>query len=159
MDKRVIIVYRERDALFKENMIQAVKKAWEDRGYVTEKISVLENLPWEKYLPCFQNGNVLWLVTIDMAGFGWSTLLEGSAYNLLHIRQLHLLTQDRGQYDEFLRKEYAINLFFFTDNPETVKDWERKYPLLPHLGLMKSQKHLEDVVDEVIRYTETAGCS
>ena len=157
MDNKVIIIYRERDADIKENIISALNRIWEERGYETVCLSILEEQPWENYRPLLKEQEISYLVTLDMAGFGWSTLLEGSVYNLLPTKQLHLLTGDRGQYDMLLQKEYAINLFFFTDNPDTLRGWESRYPLLPHLELMPEQEKLADVVDKVIEYTKTAG--
>lgn len=157
MADKVIIIYREQDEGTKGSVIRALRQIWGDRGYETAALSVREELPWENYKSRLQAQENAYLVTVDMAGFGWTTLLEGSAYNLLPAKQLHLLTEDRGQYDMLLQKEYAINLFFFTDNSEILKDWERRYPLLPHLEFMAGPEALDDVVDKVIEYTRTAG--
>lgn len=157
MSNKVFIIYRERDANVKANIISALSRIWKERGYEVVSLSILEERPWEDYRPLLKEQEISYLVTLDMAGFGWSTLLEGSVYNLLSAKQLHLLTGDRGQYDMLLQKEYAINLFFFTDNPDTFLGWEIRYPLLPHLELMPGQEKLANVVDKVIEYTNTAG--
>lgn len=157
MANKIIIIHREKDTYSKENIIRILRRVWEDRGYETVPMPIREEKSWGTYLPRLREQDVSWLVTVDMAGFGWSTLLEGCAYNLLPAKQLHLLTEDRGQYDGFLQKEYAINLFFFTDNPDTIQDWESRYPLLPHLELISEPENLGNVVDKVIEYTKTAG--
>ena len=157
MNNKVIIIYREQDADVKANIISALSGIWEERGYEPVSLPILEERPWENYRPLLKEQDISYLVTLDMAGFGWSTLLEGSVYNLLSAKQLHLLTEDQGQYGMLLQKEYAINLFFFTDNPETFLGWESRYPLLPHLEFMSGQEKLANVVDKVIEYTKTAG--
>lgn len=157
MDHKVIIIYQEQDADSKANYISTLNRIWEERGYETVLLPICEEQSWDKYLPRLREQDISYLVTVDMAGFGWSTLLEGSVYNLLPAKQLHLLTGDRGQYDALLQREYAINLFFFTDNPETFRGWENRYSLLPHLELMSGLKELNNVVDKLIEYTKTAG--
>lgn len=157
MNSKVIIIYREQDEGSKANTINALNRIWKERGYETVSLPICEEQPWENYRSLLREEDASYLVTLDMAGFSWSTLLEGSVYNLLPAKQLHLLTGDRGQYEILLQKEYAINLFFFTDNPDTFLDWESRYPFLPHLELMSGQEKLANVVDKIIEYTKTAG--
>lgn len=136
--------------------IHEVSRAWERRRYQIVELPVKEERTSEDYLSVLREQDPDYLVTINMVGFHWTTLLEGSVYNLLHAKQLHLLSEDRGQYEAFLQKEYAINLFFFTDNRETVKNWEKRYPRLPHLEWMSGPEALDDVVEKVLNYTWTA---
>ena len=88
MEKKVVILYRESEADSKGKWIRAAQRVWEMRGYETERMPVREELPWEHYSTSLQKEDVAWLVTLDMAGFAWSTLLEGSVYNLLRARQI-----------------------------------------------------------------------
>ncbi len=151
MEKPVLILFREQDCDKKRRLIQALCEAWEKRGYQTEKIAVRERpAPGEDWFSAVRRQNPDYLATIDMVGFERTTLLEGSVYNLLHAKQLHLLTGDCGQYEELLQREYAINLFFFSDREETVRDWEKRYPGLPHLERMPEPGRVEEAVEKLL---------
>lgn len=153
----MLILYRKQISNEKRELVRTVCRAWEKRGYQTAELPIDEERASESYLSEVRKQNPEYLVTIDMVGFGWTTLLEGSVYNLLHAKQLHLLTGDCGQYDTFLRKEYAINLFFFSDSMETVKNREKEYPLLPHLEWMPGPEGVDDAVGKLLEHTKTAG--
>lgn len=163
MEKPVLILFREQDCNKKRRLIQALCGAWEKRGYQTETLSVPERVsvteiisvrerpaPGEDWFSAVCRKNPDYLATIDMVGFERTTLLEGSVYNLLHAKQLHLLTGDCGQYEELLQREYAINLFFFSDREETVRDWEKRYPGLPHLERMPEPGRVEEAVEKLL---------
>lgn len=151
MEKPVLILFREQDCDKKRRLIQALCEAWEKKGYQTEKISVRERpARGEDWFSAVRRQNPDYLATIDMVGFERTTLLEGSVYNLLHAKQLHLLTGDCGQYEELLQREYAINLFFFSDREETVRDWEKRYPGLPHLERMPEPGRVEETVEKLL---------
>lgn len=153
MKNKVVILYRESEAGSKEEWIREAQRIWEARDYETERMPIREELSWESYRPRLQERDVSWLVTVDMAGFAWSTLQEGCVYNLLRAKQIHLLTEDHGQYDEMLRKEYAIHLFFFTDNAKTASGSENLYPLVPQMEYLPGPGDLETAVDRTLAFT------
>lgn len=67
------------------------------------------------------------IVSLDMAGFQFKTLLENYYYNILPIRQLHLI-MDVEKWSEYSDKDFAINLFLYVPqimNEEIKEDEER----------------------------------
>lgn len=167
--KKTAILCKEEDKLFLGNIVQAVQEIWKDRGYESTVIPVSQEISPDNYMNMLVRLDADFLVTFGMAGFEWRALMEQVRYNTLFAKQIHILMGNLTHYDYYLRKEYGIQCFFFTDNEGLFEDWKRKYPLLPYFEkipplriaghLTKEEKlanreNLERVMDKVISFVE-----
>ena len=52
------------------------------------------------------------LVTYNLAGYEFSTLTDGIAYNLIDCRQIHFICKERISENIYLNRNLSINMFF-----------------------------------------------
>lgn len=146
--KRTVILYEEAyEAILREN-IEILAKLWKTMGYEVIELRVQEEESPDLYMNEMVRLKEDYLVTFAMAGFAWRALMGQVRFNTLPTMQIHILVGDLPHYDFFLKKEYGIQCFFFTDCPNIYTEWRKKYPLLPYLSRIPTLYMTEELTEE-----------
>ncbi|MFG6358651.1 MAG: hypothetical protein K1W26_17800 [Acetatifactor sp.] len=145
--KRTVILYEEvYGAILGEN-IAILIALWQDAGYEVIELAVKEEESPDLYMNELVRLKEDYLVTFAMAGFAWRALMGQVRYNTLPAMQIHILVGDLPHYDFFLRKEYGIQCFFFTDCPHIFREWKNVYPQIPFLSLIPMLYMAEELTE------------
>lgn len=131
--KKTLILYDIEHEKVLQDLLEIIEQILKGEGHEVIRILVSRQKKGHEYLEELKKLDADYLISIAMAGFSWTTLASQVAYNLLYAKQIHILVGDYENYEEFLKKEYAMNLFFFTDHPKWFQNWEEKYPGIPYL--------------------------
>lgn len=166
---KTVIVYEKGHAQVLSDLLAIVEQIVKEKGHQVIQMPVSEEKKGHEYLEELKKVDADYLISFAMAGFAWKTLASQVAYNLLYAKQIHILIGDYDGYEQFLKKEYAINLFFFADNKRWLSGWEERFPGVPYLeqipGLyigkkltpierQTDKKIMETVIDKVIQMVE-----
>lgn len=167
--KKTILVYEKGHEEVLADLLSLTEQIWSEKGCNVIRMSVSQEKKGHEYLAELKEQDADYLISFAMAGFSWKTLASQVSYNLLYAKQIHILIGDYDGYEEFLKKEYAISLFFFTDHKKWIADWEEKYPGIPflkkipslyigkNLSLMEKQtdkRIMTQIIDEVMDIVE-----
>lgn len=131
--KKTVLVYEKAHEEVLQDLLSVTEQLWQAKGYDILRLPVSSQRRNYEYVEELQRMDAEYLLSFAMAGFGWKTLTSQVSYNLLYAKQMHILIGDYGDYEKFLQKEYAINLFFFADNKKWTENWEERYPGIPFM--------------------------
>lgn len=168
--KRTVILYEEVYGTILRENLAILATLWKDMGYEVIELVVKEEESPDLYMNELVRLKEDYLVTFAMAGFAWRALMGQVRYNTLPAMQIHILVGELPHYDFFLKKEYGIHCFFFTDCMNIFAGWKQKYPQLPFLSYMPmlymaeelteeekrlNRDNLQSVIQEVMVFIET----
>lgn len=91
------------------------------------------------------------LITEDLIRFEECTLTDAIAYNLLHCRQIHLMTGNsfgESEQEKYLAKQLSLVMYFFCKSENDKDKYMEKYPDIPYLEVIPEK--WTDVVAMVI---------
>lgn len=97
------------------------------------------------------NNEIDWMITFDMVGFAKRTVTEGTVYNLLHCKMVHLLFDNINTYP-LIEERMNFSMFLFmnlTDQNQTAEEIMRDYPNIPNLEGFKGYPHLLDWMSQI----------
>ncbi len=77
------------------------------------------------------------LITEDLEGFEMTTLTDSVAYNLVHCRQIHLISRKGLPEMEFLEKQLSLVMHFYVWDPELEEEVRRRNADVPYLDLLQ----------------------
>lgn len=167
--KKAVIIYDEENADILKEVVSITEQIWKDKEYEITKTCVSSEKKPHEYLDELRASGAAFVITYGMAGFQWSTLQEKVGYNIVKAKQIHILPGCLPIYDEYLRKEYAINLFFYADNEEIIRQRKGTYAEIPYLKKMpilymankltvkekiRNVANLNRIFDEVLDFIE-----
>ncbi len=87
------------------------------------------------------------MITEDLEGFEMCTLTDAVSYNLIHCRQLHLLSSDPLSNERYLSKQLSLLMTFVCPNPDRAALLMDKYPDIPEITTLENVP--EDIPDEI----------
>ena len=90
------------------------------------------------------------LVTFDLAGFTFTTLTGGVAFNLLNCKQVHFLLEDRLPNEKYLAEPLSISMFFYCLNEEYCARLKEQYPELPFLDIIPLSKETAEDMNAAV---------
>lgn len=107
--KKVLLVFNENDFQVYGGLMNEIihHKAW---GECTFEKVVMEKGK-EKQTNILASDPEA-IVSINMAGFEYRTLLENYLYNILPVKQLHVII-DEAIWNKYKEEDFAINLFLY----------------------------------------------
>lgn len=79
----------------------------------------------------FDSSKYSLIITFDMAGFHLKTLTNNIWYNLLPLKQLHILTVSKNDLFDYLNKPLSISMFFYTTSEEIKNTLIKKHENIP----------------------------
>lgn len=133
MEKKTVIIYEKEHSDVLADAITVTEQILKEKNHTVLRMPISQEKRGYEYFEELKKYDADYLISFAMAGFGWKTLSSQVSYNLLYAKQVHILIGDYAGYEEFLQKEYAINLFFFADNNKWTRDWENRYPGIPYM--------------------------
>ena len=170
MKKLTIVLDEKKQQLF-GSLVEQVKKAAKAMDMETLCFCLQDNESGHIY-EHLRKIDADYLMSFDMAGFEMSTLTEGSAYNLLYAKQIHILFQNDRKYRRYLQQDMAMNLFLFIGDERLFKQYKQDYPHILNMEAMppltlgeklteeqqrKNGEALRWVIEKVYNEIETAG--
>lgn len=116
--KRILLIYSESARREYAEFIELLVQHETLRNFTLEQLE-LQNTKYsaaerEKISNC--EADIL--ISLDMAGFQYKTLLDNYLYNIIPIRQLHLIL-NKEIWEQYRTSEFAINLFVYAPCEDT----------------------------------------
>lgn len=109
------------------------------------------------------------LLTFDLYGFEWCTIMDKLSFNLLPCKQIHIITQANLPNEKYLEKQLSISMFFYCTDSQYYQYLLEKYPDIPYLKEVKGWKNsndeesaesnahiLSDIIEEVMQICHIA---
>ncbi|MBD5545503.1 MAG: hypothetical protein HDR01_14985 [Lachnospiraceae bacterium] len=134
--KKLVIVLEEKNQHLYDSLAGQIKEAAKELDMETVYFLQQDNEKSQTHGKLSEI-DADYLVSFDMAGFEISTLTEGSAYNLLYAKQIHILFQNDWKYQRFLQQDLAMNLFLFVGDEYLFKKYKQEYPHILNLEAMQ----------------------
>lgn len=94
------------------------------------------------------------VVTVNLYGFGFTTLTGGISYNLWNTKFVHFLLEENLPDEKYLDQPLSISMFFFCKGTGYQKYLQKRYPLIPYLEAIKGWR--EDAGEEAVK--KNAAC-
>ncbi len=76
------------------------------------------------------------LITEDLEGFEMTTLTDSVAYNLVHCRQIHLITREGLPEMKYLEKQLSLVMHFYVTDAGLKEAVEKRNPDVPYLEVL-----------------------
>lgn len=120
MGKLLVVYDKEKKARYNE-LIRAVKEIWQakysakkpnDEPLEIEEVVIEKGTITHAIIRQLHGEDVEYIFSVDMAGFEAGTLLGSYTYNILRVKQLHMVVERRCL-DTYAHKDMALNLFFY----------------------------------------------
>lgn len=168
-DRKAVVVYEQEHKQILKDILGMAENKLKNCGCDVLLMEVSADKKGYEYYTELEKYDADYLLSFAMAGFQWDTLTGQVSYNRLYAKQIHILIGDYEVYEEYLQKEFAINLFFFADNAHWIKDWKTKYTGVPFMEKIptifcgeklsvlekeQNKKIICYVIDKVIAFTE-----
>lgn len=80
-----------------------------------------------------QSASPDFVITINLAGFEFTTLTGGISYNLWNTKFVHFILEKHLKNEVFLNKPFSISMFFYCKGQVYTEYLREKYPMLPYL--------------------------
>lgn len=128
--KKALVVYSEEEKGRYSELISMLQDVLMNASLPTEVISIKKGENSLVYTKRFSDESVLYICTIDMAGFQMNTLLETPVYNIMRAKQIHIIV-DSLYIDIEQWKEWALNLYLCISEDE-IK-WREKCSHIPNV--------------------------
>lgn len=169
--KKIVIVWEEREQKLYGSLIKQAKKIAKELD-MEAVFFPLQDKGNHKTYERLKEMDADYLLVFDMAGFEMSTLQEVSSYNILYAKQIHILFGNDEKYRKHLKKNLALNLFFFLSDENLLQEYKQEYPHILNLEAMpplftgkkltawqqeKNQEALRGIMEQVYHQVETAG--
>lgn len=150
--KKVLVVYEKESEGNYQSIWNVIMKKKQTGEYLFEVINISpDNL--ENGRKCLQNTNAEFIISFDMAGFQYKTLLDNYLYNIIPLKQLHLVT-DKKIWEEYEHSEFALNAFIYIPDKEinTLQNSEENLNIryYPEKWLEKSEELIERLTEDFI---------
>lgn len=118
MNKIVIVCAQERKEQYKE-LMRMIGLLVQREGYDSDTVFIKEGDSTIVITDKLREEDVVFVITIDFAGFEMKTLLEDAVYNIVAAKQLHIVV-DRDCLKNYIQNEFAINLYFAFPSNENI---------------------------------------
>lgn len=169
--KKIVIVWEEKEQKLYGSLIKQAKKIAKELDMEAVFFPLQDKGKYKTY-ERLKEIDADYLLVFDMAGFEMSTLQEVSGYNILYAKQIHILFGNDEKYRKHLKKNLALNLFFFLSDENLLEAYKQEYPHILNLEAMpplftgkkltvwqqeKNQEALRGIIEQVYHQVETAG--
>lgn len=114
--KKILLVYYEACGRNYQNILNVIMEKKQTEEYLFEILNISQDYS-ETWRKCLQNPDAEFVISFDMAGFQYKTLLDNYLYNIIPLKQLHLIT-NRKVWDEYEHSEFAVNVFVYIPDKE-----------------------------------------
>lgn len=116
--KKILLIYNESDkkeyAEFLTLLVQ--HKNW--KNFIIEQLE-LQNTGYTAIARTkISESEADILISLNMAGFEYKTLLDNYLYNIIPVRQMHLIL-NKDVWEQYKTAEFAINLFVYAPHKES----------------------------------------
>ena len=110
--KKILLVYHESAEKKYAELLKCLMQhgLWED--YEFEKLLFRKNIYGIAEQAQLAHSDADIIISIDMEGFQYKTLLENYQYNIMPTKQMHLIVTNE-KWEEYKEAEFAINLFVY----------------------------------------------
>ncbi len=127
---KVAIVCAEEQRKRYSDFLLLLEKFWNEKGYFPFYVFIKTCDRTVDIIDKIRNEDVIYIISLDMAGFEMKTLLEDAMYNIVTAKQLHIVIDGRVL-EQFCRTEFALNLYLCLSEEE----YRRKK--IPAINLLK----------------------
>lgn len=109
MNKVAIVCAEEKREQYSE-FLSLLESLCEEKGFIPFLVFIKNHDRTVDIIDKIRNDEVVYIISLDMSGFEMKTLLEDAVYNIITVKQLHIIIDPRCT-AQMCKGEFALNLY------------------------------------------------
>lgn len=110
-------------------------------GYICSTLDLSTGKKAHEYYKDIVNVGADLIITLDMAGYQFTTELETPSLNTISCRIVNIVFASLENLEHYFKLPLNFSMFFYCDDQENIYKFNEKYPNVPNLIYHKLSNH------------------